>query len=83
MATAETLTIGCRDVTESEWRELLDLASSPLVEMLVGGTQTAPLWVRVNVVPGSYSRQHNRSGLGTMVDFEMQIELPQRNTVQL
>ena len=83
MATAETLTIGCCDVTESEWRELLDLASSPLVEMLVGGTQTAPLWVRVNVVPGSYSRQHNRSGLGTMADFEMQIELPQRNTVQL
>ena len=79
----ETWTIGCPDVDLEDWRELTDLACSPVVERMVGGTQAAPLWQRVNVVPGSYARTHKRSTLDQLADFEMQITLPERNTIRL
>ena len=80
---SETWTIGCPDVSLEEWRYLADLACSPVVERMVGGTQSAPLWERVNIVSGSYTRTHKRSTLDQLADFEMQITLPERNTIRL
>lgn len=69
----------------------------PVEEMLVSGDDLALLdgdslqlmvargdirWQRVNVVPGSYARSVRRN-TPSLQDFEIVIELPERNTVTL
>lgn len=78
----ESWTIGTRGVTEEEFRLLQGLACSPVVERLVGGTRTEPIWQRVNVAAGSYSREYPKSGLRRFKDFELIITLPERNTIK-
>lgn len=80
---ATTLTIGTPNATEDEHRYLCGLVSSPCVEMLVGGTRTAPVWARVNVVAGTYTRDYPRSGLPRLKPFELAITLPSRNAIKL
>lgn len=80
---SEVITIGAANITDDEYRYLLGLVSSPVVEMLCGGTRTAPEWVRVTVAPASYTREIPKSELGRLRDFELQIIPPQRNALKI
>lgn len=80
---SESWTIGTKWVEEPEYERLKGLTVSPIVEMLVGGTKESPIWQRVVVAAGSYTREMARSGLRRMRDFELVITLPEKNTIKL
>lgn len=76
------ITMGSNDVTFDEYERLCGLATSPVVEMLVDNTPGNYIWQRVNVAGGSYERNIRRSTPGLQT-FELTINLPKRNTIQL
>lgn len=58
----ETIQLGAKLVDAEEFEYLLSIASSPMVEVMVNvddymdDTSTAPMWERVSIIAGSYSR---------------------------
>lgn len=82
-ALSESYTIGATELTDGEYAYLLGLASSPLVEMLQGGTRENPVWVRVNLSPATYTREIPRSELPRLREIEMVIVPPARNAARL
>lgn len=79
---ARTITMGSNDVTLEEYERLCGLATSPVVEMLVNNDPENYIWQRVNVAGGSYDRNIRRSTPGLQT-FEITVNLPKRNTIQL
>lgn len=77
-----TITMGSNDVTLDEFERLCGLATSPVVEMLISNEPGNYLWQRVNVAGGSYERNIRRSTPGLQT-FEITVNLPKRNTIQL
>lgn len=75
---AREMMLGATGLSFDEYEDLCDLATSPVVEMLVG----TDMWLRVNVAAGSYERRIRRN-TPSMQDLEFIIELPERNTVKL
>lgn len=75
------LTIGTRCETQDEYDYLCGLATSPVVDRLIT-VDGEDRWQRVNVVPGKYTRRI-RYTTPQAQDFEISIELPERNTVTL
>lgn len=75
---AREMTLGATGLSSDEFGDLCDLATSPVVERLVGADQ----WQRVNVAAGTYERRIRRN-TPTLQDMEIIIELPERNTVTL
>ncbi len=76
------ITMGTGNVTLDEYERLCGLATSPVVEMLIRNEPGNYLWQRVNVAGGSYERNIRRSTPGLQT-FEITINLPKRNTIQL
>lgn len=76
------ITMGSNDVTLDEFERLCGLATSPVVEMLINNDPGNYLWQRVNVAAGSYERNIRRSTPGLQT-FEITVNLPKRNTIQL
>lgn len=75
---AREMMLGATGLSFDEYEDLCDLATSPVVEMLVD----SDMWLRVNVAAGSYERRIRRN-TPSMQDLEFIIELPERNTVKL
>lgn len=75
---AREMMLGATGLSFDEYEDLCDLATSPVVEMLVG----SDMWLRVNVAAGSYERRIRRN-TPSMQDLEFIIELPECNTVKL
>lgn len=75
------VTIGTRCETQEEHDYLCGLVTSPVVERLIT-VNGEDRWQRVNVAAGSYARS-TRYGSPMIQDFELTIELPQRNTIKL
>ena len=71
--------IGAVGLSYDEFQDMCDLATSPLVEMLIP-EQT--LWQRVNVVAGTFERNIRRNTPNRQ-DLEIIIRLPERNTIKL
>lgn len=80
-AAGRTLTLGTK-VGADDYELLCSLAVSPAVSLLVGGTTTAPKWMRVNVAAGTYTRNRRRT-TPRLEDFEVTISLPTIHTVTL
>lgn len=74
---ARQVSLGTKCDSTDEYDYLCGLATSPVVERLIEGTDR---WQRVSVVPGSYTRNIRRN-TPSLQDFEITIELPERNTV--
>lgn len=79
---ARAITMGSNDVTLDEFERLCGLATSPVVEMLVNNEPGNYVWQRVNVAGGSYERNIRRSTPGLQT-FEITVNLPKRNTIQI
>lgn len=75
------VTIGTRCETQEDHDYLCGLVTSPVVERLIT-VNDEDRWQRVNVVAGSYARSA-RYDSPMIQDFELTIELPQRNTLSL
>lgn len=68
--------------TLDEFEYLCGLAASPVVDRMVILSDGSIRWQRVNVVPAGYARDVRYATPG-LSDFEIVIELPERNTVTL
>lgn len=85
-----TMTLSATGLSLEEYDYLCSLAVSPVVEMLVvtqdmidsGDATEATRWQRVNIAPSTHSRSIRRR-TPRLYDFEVVIELPERNTVTL
>lgn len=75
------LSLGTRCETAEEYEYLCGLATSPVVERLVEVNRD-DRWQRVNVLPGSYSRSLRYNTPNGQL-FEITVELPERNTINL
>lgn len=75
---AREMELGASGLTLDEFEDLLDLATSPVVERLV----ETDMWQRVTLANGSFKRRIRRN-TPTLQDMEIVIELPERNTVTL
>lgn len=76
------LSLGAKCETLEEFEYLCGLATSPVVDRMVILPDGDIRWQRVNVVPGSYARDVTYN-TPSLQDFEITIELPERNTVTL
>ena len=79
---ARTMALSATGLSPEEYDYLCGLATSPLVERLVGPEGTEEQWQRVNIAPSTHSRSIRRR-TPRLYDFEVAIELPERNTVKL
>lgn len=77
-----TLALGTTVNDASEYDYLLGLATSPVVERFIEQSDGSHIWQRVNVAPGSYSRNRRRFTPRRSA-FDITIILPQRNTIKL
>lgn len=75
-----SLCAACETLDEFEY--LCGLAASPVVDRMVIMADGDIRWQRVNVMPGGYAR-NVRYATPSLQDFEIIIELPERNTVTL
>lgn len=71
--------IGAVGLSYDEYQDMCDLATSPLVEMLI---PEQSLWQRVNVLAGTFERNIRRNTPNRQ-DLEIIIRLPERNTIKL
>lgn len=76
------LSLGAVVTDAWEFDYLQDLSMSPVVDRLIEQRDGEMAWQRVNVVPGSYSRNYKRT-TPHRSSFEIAITLPQRNTIKL
>lgn len=77
-----TLALGATVNDASEYDYLLGLATSPVVERFIEQSDGSHIWQRVNVAPGSYTR-NRRWFTPRRSAFDITIILPQRNTIKL
>lgn len=78
---AREMVLGAVGLSRDEYDDLCDLATSPVVERLMPGTNQT-MWQRVNVVAGTFERDIRRKTPNRQ-DLEIIIELPERNTIKL
>lgn len=78
---AREMVLGAVGLSRDEYDDLCDLATSPVVERLMPGTDPTT-WQRVNVVAGTFERDIRRKTPNRQ-DLEIIIELPERNTIKL
>lgn len=75
----ETIPVCVPLVDRQTWEYLLDITSSPLVDLYTGTVGNVPQWVSVSVVAGSTTRDMKSE----LQDFVCQIQMPEIPTQRL
>lgn len=77
------IVLGAVGVTNEEFEDLCGLATSPVVDRLILPEYEGEyIWQRVNVLSGTFERNIRRN-TPSLQDFEVVIELPERNTIKI